>query len=96
MVLLCSPDNRATISRITYEVLDKQPGESSSRLRVVPASELYADILAEEAPRPMATRRDNISATDGVEYSWSMRTAEAIVAARSNVETIDEKLPARP
>ncbi|KAI1339957.1 Gcd10p family-domain-containing protein [Xylariaceae sp. FL0016] len=30
---------------LTYELLDKQPPENFNRLRIVPASELYADIL---------------------------------------------------
>ncbi|ROT35086.1 Gcd10p family protein [Sodiomyces alkalinus F11] len=32
----------------TYEVLDKRDGETFNRLRVVPASEIHADVLAEE------------------------------------------------
>ncbi|KAL2755364.1 hypothetical protein ACRALDRAFT_1071336 [Sodiomyces alcalophilus JCM 7366] len=33
---------------LTYEVLDKRDGETFNRLRVVPASEIHADVLAEE------------------------------------------------
>jgi tRNA (adenine58-N1)-methyltransferase non-catalytic subunit len=77
----------------TYEVLDKRPDESFSRLRIVPASELHADVLAEEdAADSTATPDDSdriISATDGVEYSLVDEESGNVVA-RSNMEVLDE------
>ncbi|KAH8885342.1 hypothetical protein GQ53DRAFT_729280 [Thozetella sp. PMI_491] len=77
---------------ITYEVLDKKPGESSSRLRVVPASELYADVFAEEETQAGASPGDGdniISAEDGVEYSLVDEDSGNVVV-RSSTEIIDE------
>lgn len=78
---------------ITYELQDKD-AESNffSRLRVVPASELHADVIAEESG---LSRQDSavpeekiLSATDGVEFSLvDSETGE--VVARSNREIID-------
>ncbi|KAJ4422016.1 tRNA (adenine(58)-N(1))-methyltransferase non-catalytic subunit trm6 [Gnomoniopsis sp. IMI 355080] len=79
---------------ITYELQDKD-AESNffSRLRVVPASELHADVIAEESG---PSRQDSaapeekiLSATDGVEFSLvDNETGE--VVARSNREIIDD------
>lgn len=78
---------------LTYELLDKDPSSNSfSRLRVVPASELHADVLAEENPSQQdnGVPEDNIlSATDGVEFSLVDNETGAIVV-RSNRETIDD------
>lgn len=79
---------------ITYELQDKD-AESNffSRLRVIPASELHADVIAEESG---PSRQDSaapeekiLSATDGVEFSLvDNETGE--VVARSNREIIDD------
>lgn len=78
---------------LTYELLDKDPSSNSfSRLRVVPASELHADVLAEENPsrQDSAVPEDNIlSATDGVEFSLVDNETGAVVV-RSNREIIDD------
>lgn len=79
---------------ITYELQDKDPEINFfSRLRVVPASELHADVIAEETG---PSRQDSaapeekiLSATDGVEYSLvDNETGEVVV--RSNREIIDD------
>lgn len=77
---------------LTYELEDKREGESFCRLRVVPSSELYADVFAEEAGTCSAPADDSdriISATDGVEYSLVDPESGAVVA-RSNREIIDD------
>ncbi|PSR80841.1 Gcd10p family protein [Coniella lustricola] len=90
---------------LTYELQDKDASSNSfSRLRVVPASELHADVIAEEsstAPRldgdgdgddgtGGASLEDNIiSASDGVEYSLVDSETGAVVV-RSNREIIDD------
>lgn len=78
---------------LTYELLEKEPSSNSfSRLRVVPASELHADVIAEENPsqQDSAVPEDNIlSATDGVEYSLVDSETGAVVV-RSNREIIDD------
>ncbi|KAK0648341.1 Gcd10p family-domain-containing protein [Cercophora newfieldiana] len=40
---------------VTYEIQDKRPDESFSRLRIVPASELYEEVFAEEAAAGCST-----------------------------------------
>lgn len=80
---------------ITYELQDKDSSSNSfSRLRVVPASELHADVLAEESQSPSrqdsAVPEDNIiSAADGVEYSL-VDNETGTVVVRSNREIIDD------
>lgn len=83
---------------LTYELQDKAPsGETFHRLRIVPASELHADVIAEEeAAAASPSAQDNaasedaiISATDGVEYSLVDNETGAVVV-RSNRETIDD------
>ncbi|KAK4245998.1 Gcd10p family-domain-containing protein [Corynascus novoguineensis] len=78
---------------LTFEVLDKASDENFSRLRVVPTSELYAEVFAEEsAPEcatPAAGANDTvISATDGEEFR--LVDDDGNVVARSNHEVIDE------
>ncbi|OIW22964.1 hypothetical protein CONLIGDRAFT_145427 [Coniochaeta ligniaria NRRL 30616] len=77
---------------LTYELEDKREGESFCRLRVVPSSELYADVFAEESGMCSAPADDSdriISATDGVEYSL-VDPESGKVVARSNREIIDD------
>lgn len=78
---------------ITYELFDKDPSSNSfSRLRVVPAAELHADVLAEENPsrQDSAVPEDNIlSSADGVEFSLVDSETGAVVV-RSNREIIDD------
>lgn len=80
---------------LTYELQDKNATSSSfARLRVVPASELHADVIAEESPSSRndsaAPDEDNIiSAIDGVEYSLVDSETGAVVV-RSNREIIDD------
>lgn len=79
---------------LTYELRDKD-GENNffSRLRVVPASELHADVVAEEggsSRQESAVPEESIlSATDGVEFSLvDQETGEVVL--RSNREIIDD------
>ncbi|KAJ5033010.1 uncharacterized protein L3040_009595 [Drepanopeziza brunnea f. sp. 'multigermtubi'] len=80
----------------TYELLDRLPGHKDSSLRIVPASELHADTIAEElaAQNPPAngngTLKDDkiIIGGDGVEFQLVGENGEVIM--RSNRETIDD------
>jgi tRNA (adenine-N(1)-)-methyltransferase non-catalytic subunit len=77
----------------TFELLDKQPDESFSRLRVVPTNELYAEVFADEAApgcsTPVPGASDTvIAATDGEEFSLVDDNGNVI--ARSNREIIDD------
>ena len=79
---------------LTYELVDKQEGESFCRLRVVPASELYADVLAEDddslaCPTPADESDQIISAADGVEYALVDPDSGSVVVS-SNREVIDD------
>ncbi|ROW08570.1 hypothetical protein VPNG_06226 [Cytospora leucostoma] len=82
---------------VTYELQDKSPSsETFNRLRVVPALELHADVIAEEEAAASPSVQANaapedaiISATDGVEYSLVDQETGAVVV-RSNREIIDD------
>jgi tRNA (adenine-N(1)-)-methyltransferase non-catalytic subunit len=75
---------------LTYELLDKVDGETYSRLRIVPASELHADVIAEEnAANGTAPADDKVTiGGDGVEFELVGENGEVIM--RSNRETIDD------
>ncbi|KAJ4288862.1 tRNA (adenine(58)-N(1))-methyltransferase non-catalytic subunit trm6 [Collariella sp. IMI 366227] len=75
---------------LTFELQDKLPGEDFSRLRVVPASELHAEVIAEEDEAAgRRTQNDEvIAATEGEEFSLVDDKGNVVV--RSNRETIDD------
>ena len=82
---------------LTYELQDKLPGESFSRLRVVPASELHEAAIADEAS-PNATSAETgtpeeagqiASVLDGVEYSLAAVDGAGL-GAKSNRDTVDD------
>ncbi|KAK4233332.1 Gcd10p family-domain-containing protein [Achaetomium macrosporum] len=78
---------------LTFELQDKLPDENFSRLRIVPTSELYAEVFAEETAPECATPATGandtvISATDGEEFS--LVDEKGNVVARSNREIIDD------
>lgn len=79
---------------VTYEILDKRPDEQFSRLRIVPTTELYAEVFAdEEAPAcstPTAVPAEPVlSGADGVEFSLVDAESGDLVT-RSSREIIDE------
>ncbi|KAH8589351.1 Gcd10p family-domain-containing protein [Bisporella sp. PMI_857] len=75
---------------LTYELLDRKPGVKDSDLRIVPASELHADVIAEETAATSAANgsSDVLAAGDGVEFQLVGENGEVIM--RSNRETIDD------
>ncbi|PQE24799.1 hypothetical protein CJF31_00008043 [Rutstroemia sp. NJR-2017a BVV2] len=74
---------------LTYELLDKQQGHKYSDLRIVPASELHADTIAEENAASKPSTDDKvIIGEDGVEFELVGENGEVIM--RSNRETIDD------
>jgi tRNA (adenine58-N1)-methyltransferase non-catalytic subunit len=83
---------------LTYELNEKSTSSDAfTRLRVVPASELHADVLAEEdAAASSSCRPDGaapedpiISAAEGIEYSL-VDNETGTVVVRSNREIIDD------
>ncbi|KAH6724796.1 Gcd10p family-domain-containing protein [Leptodontidium sp. MPI-SDFR-AT-0119] len=77
----------------TYELLDRAPGQKDSDLRIVPASELHADTIAEEQAAACtsngAGKDGNVTiGSDGVEFQLVGENGEVIM--RSNRETIDD------
>ncbi|KAI1373851.1 Gcd10p family-domain-containing protein [Hypoxylon crocopeplum] len=63
---------------LTYELQDKRPGENFTRLRIVPASELYSDILSSststgssEGETPITNDGEDVenALSTGIEYS---------------------------
>ncbi|KAI1844179.1 hypothetical protein JX265_002952 [Neoarthrinium moseri] len=83
---------------LTYELQDKREGENFSRLRIVPASELYADILTSSASSSapgsptLAPEDDDADAElpTGVEYSLVDATSGAVVAKTDRAAVLDE------
>ncbi|KAL2270662.1 hypothetical protein VTJ83DRAFT_33 [Remersonia thermophila] len=82
---------------VTFELQDKRPDESFSRLHIVPADELYAEVFAEEEAAdcvaPAASGSGNghdtvISAAGGDEYS--LVDDKGNVVARSDRAVLDE------
>ncbi|KAK6955749.1 hypothetical protein Daesc_003393 [Daldinia eschscholtzii] len=80
---------------LTYELQDKQPGESFNRLRIVPASELYSDILSSgasasalEEETPVVNEGDDAdnAMSTGIEYSLVDPESGAVVARTDRVE----------
>ncbi|KAE9566291.1 tRNA (adenine(58)-N(1))-methyltransferase non-catalytic subunit trm6 [Colletotrichum fructicola] len=78
---------------LTYEIQDKREGESYSRLRVVPPSEIHADALADTTAEPAEEDGVNlenvIAAPDGAEFAV-VDNESGDVVARSRREIIDE------
>ena len=72
---------------LTYEVQDKRDGETFSRLRVVPAKEVNADMLADTSAEP-AEGDDVIAPADGEELTLVDESGKVLV--RSNREVIDD------
>ncbi|TRX92227.1 hypothetical protein FHL15_006842 [Xylaria flabelliformis] len=79
---------------LTYELQDRQPNENFNRLRIVPAAELYADILAEGEKTPVsedATPAPDVEGADNgpseaVEYSLVDPDSGAVVATTDRAE----------
>jgi len=71
----------------TYELLDRAPGAKDSELRIVPASELHADTIAEENASNSSSE-NVVVGEDGVEFQLVGENGEVIM--RSNRETIDD------
>ncbi|KAI8634361.1 Gcd10p family-domain-containing protein [Xylariaceae sp. FL1651] len=80
---------------LTYELQDKKPDENFSRLRIVPAAELYSDILsssptsvASEDPTstPNADDAAENAPPTGVEYSLVDSDSGAVVATTGRAE----------
>ncbi|KND94337.1 tRNA (adenine(58)-N(1))-methyltransferase non-catalytic subunit trm6 [Tolypocladium ophioglossoides CBS 100239] len=73
---------------LTYEVQEKREGESFSRLRVVPGTELNADLLADTSAETTADGDDVIATAEGEELA--LVDEAGTVVARSNREIIDD------
>jgi tRNA (adenine58-N1)-methyltransferase non-catalytic subunit len=73
---------------LTYELLDKQQGESHGGLRIVPASEIHADTIAEEEAVANASPDDIAIGGDGVDFDLVGENGELMM--RSNRDTVDD------
>ncbi|KAI1766481.1 Gcd10p family-domain-containing protein [Hypoxylon sp. FL1150] len=79
---------------LTYELQDKRPGENFNRLRIVPASELYSDILSPstsnttEGETPITNDDEDAEnpLSTGIEYSLVDPESGAIVARTDRAE----------
>ncbi|KFY26533.1 hypothetical protein V493_04039 [Pseudogymnoascus sp. VKM F-4281 (FW-2241)] len=72
---------------LTYEIQDRKEGSAPS-LRVVPASEIHADTIAEEEAASNPTSDSITLGGDGVQFELVNETGEVVM--RSNRETIDD------
>lgn len=80
---------------LTYELQDKQPGENFNRLRIVPASELYSDILSSsastsspEGATPITNDGEDAenAPPTGIEYTLVDPESGAVVARTDRAE----------
>ncbi|KAI0385449.1 Gcd10p family-domain-containing protein [Hypomontagnella monticulosa] len=80
---------------LTYELQDKRPGENFNRLRIVPASELYSDILSSDTSTgsPEGATPTGNDGDDGdnalptnIEYSLVDPESGAVVAQTNRAE----------
>ncbi|TGJ78331.1 hypothetical protein E0Z10_g10439 [Xylaria hypoxylon] len=81
---------------LIYELLDRQPDEKFNRLRIVPAAELYADIISSDANTPTSEDAtpapeaegdgDGDTPPTGVEYSLVDSNSGTVVATTNRVE----------
>ncbi|KAH9996374.1 Gcd10p family-domain-containing protein [Xylariaceae sp. FL0662B] len=75
---------------LVYELQDKQPSENFNRLRIVPASELYCDILSPAAPSSSSEEAtpapESEDAPTNVEYSLVDPDSGAVVARTDRAE----------
>ncbi|OTB04237.1 hypothetical protein M426DRAFT_23102 [Hypoxylon sp. CI-4A] len=77
---------------ITYELEDKREGESFNRLRIVPASELYSDILTStdspDGETPITNDPDDAdnALPTGIEYSLVDSDSGTVVAKTNRAE----------
>lgn len=74
---------------ITYELLDREPGQLDSLLRIVSASELHADTTAEETNGIDCKSNDEV-VLDRDNSELELVGEDGTVIARSNRETIDD------
>lgn len=68
---------------LTYEITDKQSDTDVSRLRVVPASELNAEVLAEDAP-------PSENPTEKADESFDIVADDGSVLLKNNRLTVDD------
>ncbi|KAH9896224.1 Gcd10p family-domain-containing protein [Xylariomycetidae sp. FL2044] len=75
---------------LTYELQDKQAGESFCRLRIVPASELYSDILtptaASSSSEGATPAPENEEVPTGIEYALVDPESGDVVAKTNRAE----------
>ncbi|KAI4748929.1 putative eukaryotic translation initiation factor 3, gamma subunit [Aureobasidium sp. EXF-12298] len=68
---------------LTYEITDKQSETDASRLRVVPASELNAEVLSEDAP-------PSENPTEKADESFDIVADDGSVLLKNNRLTVDD------
>lgn len=73
----------------TYELLDSSDHKPATGLRIVPASELHAENLAEEQPTPAESRDEPLTGHDAIP-GFDVVTENGQVLIRNNRLTIDD------
>ncbi|KAI4137437.1 MAG: hypothetical protein L6R39_007293 [Caloplaca ligustica] len=70
----------------TYEILDQVDSKTGSGLRIVPPSQLYADIQEDEAPTPADLDEDKAgSVRDGAQYEVVDQEGEVLLRTNRNI-----------
>lgn len=72
----------------TYEVLERQDGEKSSTLRIVPPAELHAETLSEKIATPAESRDEQAEPDDGNQFDIVGEDGQLIM--RNNRLTVDD------
>lgn len=74
---------------LTFEIHDKTDNPPHSSLRIIPAAELYADIVEDDSETSAGGEDGRvISETDGVEYEVVAENGEVVM--RTNRQTVDD------
>ncbi|KAL8837685.1 MAG: hypothetical protein Q9170_002446 [Blastenia crenularia] len=70
----------------TYEILDAAASSNGSGLRIVPPSELYADIKEDEAPTPADLEQEKVDGVkDGTQYEVLDQKGEVLIRTNRNI-----------
>ncbi|KAL8948585.1 MAG: hypothetical protein Q9222_005236 [Ikaeria aurantiellina] len=74
----------------TYEILDEVDDKTGSGLRIVPASELYADIKEEESATPTDLEQEKLDEEKEVGPQYEVVDAKGEILLRTNRNIVDD------
>ncbi|KAL8712731.1 MAG: hypothetical protein Q9220_002939 [cf. Caloplaca sp. 1 TL-2023] len=74
----------------TYEILDKVDEKTGSGLRIVPATELYADIGDDGVSSPVDLEQEKLDEEKGVRPQYEVVDAQGEILIRTNRNIVDD------